>query len=56
MKYKNNKEIEVKKLSCPKCNSESLKKRGFRKTQNRGKIQRYECKKCKNSFVQDLGF
>ena len=56
MKYNNKQEREVKKVCCPKCNSENIKKRGFRKTQNRGKIQRYECKNCKYAFVQDDGF
>jgi len=56
MKPNNEQEIEVKKICCPKCKSENIKKRGFRKTENRGKIQRYECKECKNAFVQDNGF
>ena len=47
---------KYKKLSCPNCNSESIIKRGFRKTENRGKIQRYSCKKCSNRFVVDDGF
>jgi transposase-like protein len=41
---------------CPNCKSESVKKRGFRQTENRGKIQRYECKSCKTAFVQNDGF
>lgn len=44
------------KINCPRCKSENVKKRGFRKTENRGKIQRYECKECKNAFVVDDGF
>ena len=44
------------KISCPKCNTERVKKRGFRRTANRKKIQRYECKDCKHAFVQDHGF
>jgi len=47
---------QEKKVCCPKCNSEDIKKRGFRQTENRGKIQRYECNKCKNAFVVDNGF
>lgn len=44
------------KIICPKCKNEKTKKRGLRHTQNRGKIQRYECKSCKHSFVKDDGF
>ena len=44
------------KTQCPKCKSNNTKKRGLRQTQNRGKIQRYFCKDCKYSFVEDLGF
>ncbi len=41
---------------CPKCEKNNTKKRGFRYTENRGKIQRYYCKDCKYSFVEDNGF
>lgn len=44
------------KVKCPKCEAEKVKKRGFRKTANREKIQRYECKECRHAFVQDQGF
>jgi len=44
------------KIKCPKCKGEKTKKRGFRTTENRGKIQRYFCRDCKKSFVQDDGF
>jgi len=44
------------KIQCPKCKGSNTKKRGLRQTQNRGKIQRYFCKDCKYSFVEDLGF
>src|SRR3989344_5399967 len=44
------------KITCPKCNAEHTKKRGFRRTTNREKIQRYECKGCRHAFVQDQGF
>ena len=43
-------------ITCPKCNASHIKKRGFRKTANRQKIQRYECKACRHAFVQDKGF
>jgi len=41
---------------CPKCKKENTKKRGFRYTKNRGKIQRYYCKDCKCSFIKKDGF
>jgi len=56
MKHNKNKKIEVKKVCCPKCNSNKTKKRGFRQTENRGKIQRYFCNECKKAFVIDDGF
>ena len=56
MKYKNNKQEEYKKVSCPKCNSKKIVKRGKRKTQNRGLIQRYGCQNCNRRFVVDEGF
>lgn len=43
-------------IICPKCNASKVKKRGFRRTSNRQKIQRYECKACRHAFVQDQGF
>ena len=56
MKSIKNKEINYKKICCPKCNSNNTKKRGLRQTENRGKIQRYFCNDCKKSFVIDDGF
>lgn len=57
MKSKNNSKTKYKNpLICPKCKSESVIKRGFRKTQNRGKIQRYSCRCCSHRFVEDEGF
>lgn len=47
---------EQTKTICPNCKAESVKKRGFRHTGNRGNIQRYECKKCHHAFVKDDGF
>jgi putative transposase len=41
---------------CPECSSESIKKDGFRQTQNRGEIQRYECKSCGHRFIENDGF
>jgi len=56
MKPNNTQEKEVKKVICPNCKSRKTKKRGFRQTENRGKIQRYFCNECKKSFVIDNGF
>jgi len=44
------------KPKCIYCKSDNNKKRGFRQTENRGKIQRYFCKDCKKSFIIDDGF
>lgn len=41
---------------CPKCQNENIKKNGSRQTQNRGKIQRYQCKSCSYRFTKDDGF
>jgi len=49
-------EEKYKKVSCSRCNSNKIKKDGLRKTQNRGKIQRYKCKECGFRFVLDDGF
>lgn len=48
--------LKNKSISCPKCSSEKLKKDGLRKTNNRGKIQRYKCKACGYRFAPDDGF
>jgi len=56
MKHNNTQEKEVKKVICPNCKSKKTKKRGLRKTENRGKIQRYFCNDCRKSFVIDDGF
>ena len=56
MNNENNQENEVKKISCPKCSSQSIIRRGFRATENRGKIQRFSCKECSHRFVIDDGF
>lgn len=56
MKSNNVKEKKYKKLCCPNCKSNNIKKNGRRKTQNRGLIQRYKCKDCKYRFTRDDGF
>ena len=54
---KNAKIQDFKNISiCPYCDSKRSKKRGFRKTQNRGKIQRYECLDCNKRYVKRDGF
>lgn len=56
MKYNNSKNNKYKKLSCPRCKSKELIKRGYRHTENRGKVQRFSCKKCSKRFIQQNGF
>jgi len=48
--------MENKEITCPHCNSKNIIKRGQRKTDNRGLIQRYSCKDCNKRFVIDDGF
>jgi len=43
-------------IKCQYCKSEKVVKRGLSPTENRGKQQRYLCKSCKRTFIQDLGF
>lgn len=43
-------------IKCPYCKSEKVVKRGLSPTQNRGKQQRYLCRACNKTFIQDLGF
>lgn len=42
--------------NCPYCKKKNIVRRGQRKTQNRGLIQRYYCKDCNKRFVVDDGF
>jgi putative transposase len=53
---KNSKNSEFKKVLCRFCKSKNTIKRGKRKTQNRGLIQRYFCKDCKKRFTANDGF
>ena len=55
---KNNEENNYLNFSqeCIYCKGTNLIKRGFRKTENRGLIQRFFCRDCKRRFVQDDGF
>ena len=56
MKSKDIIEKNYKKVLCSNCNSEKIIKKGFRKTDNRGKIQRYSCNDCSHRFVFNDGF
>jgi transposase-like protein len=44
------------KCKCVFCKSTNFIKKGFRKTENRGKIQKYFCKDCQRFFTNDEGF
>ena len=43
-------------IKCKHCGSINFSKQGYRKTQNRGKIQKYYCFDCKKYFTADNGF
>lgn len=43
-------------IICKYCNHQNSVKQGFRKTENRGKIQKYYCKNCRKYFTKDNGF
>ncbi len=44
------------KIKCKFCQSKNNCKKGYRQTEQRGKIQKHYCKDCKKYFTQDLGF
>ena len=44
----------INKIICPKCKSKEVIKWGKRKTENKGKVQRYCCKSCSETFVNDV--
>jgi transposase-like protein len=48
--------IKMQELTCPKCLSKEVIKRGLIQTENRESTQRYGCKSCKNRFVLDNPF
>ena len=62
MKFKNNNQQEYKNVSeknivrCIHCHSENYIKKGFRITENRGKVRRYYCKDCHRFFTNNDGF
>ncbi len=43
-------------IKCIHCKSKNFIKKGYRKTRNRGKIQKYLCKDCGKFFTNDDGF
>ena len=43
-------------IKCLHCGKSNYKKKGFRKTQNRGKIQKFYCFECHRYFTNDEGF
>jgi len=45
--------IEIK---CKHCKSQNFRREGTRKTENRGKIQKFYCKDCHKYFTNDDGF
>ena len=47
---------KVYKINCENCKTQNVRKDGLRKTENRGKIQRYACKECGYRFTLDDGF
>lgn len=56
MKSKNNKQAEVKNISCPYCKGKEIVKRGTFQTEAHGKQQRYFCKKCNKKFIPKTAF
>ncbi|MEK6963620.1 MAG: DDE-type integrase/transposase/recombinase [Nanoarchaeota archaeon] len=44
------------KIRCKHCKNTEYTKEGYRRTQNRGKIQKYRCLSCKRYFTNDDGF
>src|SRR3989344_5849014 len=49
-------EYNMKEIKCKHCGSLKNFKKGFRKTDNRGRIQKFYCKDCDKFFTQDTGF
>ena len=43
-------------IRCIHCKADRYAKKGFRKTENRGKIQKYKCLSCHKYFTNDDGF
>lgn len=43
-------------IKCKYCKSQNYRKEGYRKTEHRGKIQKFKCLQCNKYFTQDDGF
>lgn len=43
-------------IKCRFCEGNNFTKEGYRKTEHRGKIQKYKCKSCSKYFTNDDGF
>tara|TARA_Y100000310_G_C20636648_1_gene791541 strand:- start:786 stop:1679 length:894 start_codon:yes stop_codon:yes gene_type:complete len=43
-------------VNCVHCGTSNYKKKGFRRTKKRGKIQKYYCFECNKYFTNDYGF
>ena len=43
-------------IKCKHCKSQNFRREGTRKTDNRGKIQKFYCKDCHKYFTNDDGF
>jgi len=56
MKSKDIIERKYKKVSCIFCSSNNIIKRGIRRTEHRGNVQRFGCKDCDKRFSIDDGF
>jgi len=51
-----NKNISEKNIRCRFCKSDNYIRKGYRKTDSRGKIQKFYCKDCHKFFTNDEGF
>ncbi len=51
-----NKNISANQVKCIYCKSTNYIKQGYRKTENRGKVQKFYCRDCKKYFTADFGF
>ena len=44
------------KIKCRHCGEKNFVKQGYRKTENRGRIQKFYCRECHKYFTADNGF
>ena len=54
--HKNISEGKTNEIKCVFCKSSDYIKKGYRQTEQRGKIPRYYCKECGKNFTNDEGF